>query len=461
MSVVASIEQLTEVYERQFRDRIPVGLDLHDQARQVLAGGFSGNGKSWRPLYLARAQGAHIRDVDGNEYIDLDMGFGPNLLGHSPEVIVNRVQQTLAHGTVVGLATELEIELAEAIRANVPSMELMRFVGSGTEATMMALRAARAFTGKPKVAKFEGHYHGQHDAVLVSSLGGVAGSASEPEGTLDCAGLAPQTLENTIVLPWDDIEAAASIIERHRLELAAVICEPVPNLMLGGNPPDQALLRTLRELTAAHGILLVFDEVVTGFRLGLGGAAEYFGVVPDLHTFGKVVGGGMPIGVYGGSADVMDAVVAVPAGDPRKIFQSGTFSGTPAAMAAGIAMIETLESTEAIAVANERASTLREGWRAICDRLGLAAEVTGTASWFTIFFTEQPVRSRREALRSDARLELAFSLGLLVRGVYFMQSHPGFTSSAHSEADIETALEASAEVLAEIGRSSDAGGIGR
>jgi glutamate-1-semialdehyde 2,1-aminomutase len=331
-------------------------------------------------------------------------------------------------------------------------MEVMRFVVTGTEATMMALRTARAFTGRSLVARFEGHYHGQHDAALVSGAH-VAGSEHRPEAVADGAGITRGVLDDVVVLPWNDIDQVAPVVRDAAGDLAAIILEPVPFSNLGGEEPDPEFLLALRELTWERGVLLVFDEVITGFRLGLGGAAAHFGFAPDLHCFGKAAGGGFPIGVFGGRRDVMEAVVTPRPGDPHApetIFQSGTFSGAPPTMAAGLTMLRELEETDAIAVADARAEAIRTGWRQIVDELGLAAQVTGMSSWLGLAFTDRPIRTRRDAITADRARARTFSLGLLLGGVYLAPSHPGFTSAAHTEEDVARVLDVSERVLREI-----------
>jgi glutamate-1-semialdehyde 2,1-aminomutase len=334
----------------------------------------------------------------------------------------------------------------------VPTMEVMRFVVTGTEATMMALRTARAFTGRSRIARFEGHYHGQHDAALVSGAH-VAGTEDRPEAVPDGAGITRGVLEDVVVLPWNDIDAAALVLREAARDVAAIILEPVPFSNLGGEEPDPEFLRALRELTWERGVLLIFDEVITGFRIGLGGAAAHFGFAPDLHCFGKAAGGGFPIGVFGGRRDVMEAVVTPVPGDPHAaetIFQSGTFSGAPPTMAAGLTMLRELEETDAIAVADARAEAVRAGWRQIVDELDLAAQVTGMSSWLGLAFMNRPIRTRRDSIDADRARARAFSLGLLLGGVYLAPSHPGFVSAAHTEEDVARVLETSAKVLAEI-----------
>ena len=456
--MATGIETLTAGYLEQLAERTPGSHELRREAEKVLAGGVSSHFKAWQPFYVREAKGAHLTDVDGNDYVDLIMGFGPNSLGHSPVVVVDAVREAVGHGTTLAIATPLEVELAQTIARLVPSMEVMRFVVTGTEATMMALRTARAFTGRSKIARFEGHYHGQHDAALVS-VAHVAGPEERPEGVADGAGITKGVLEDVVVLPWNEIDTVAPIVREAADDLAAIILEPVPFSNIGGEEPDHEFLRALRELTRERGVLLVFDEVITGFRLGLGGAAAHFGFAPDLHCFGKAVGGGFPVGVFGGRRDVMEAVVRPRPGDPHAaetIFQSGTFSGAPPAMAAGLAMLHELERTDALAVADARAEAIRAGWREIVAELGLQAQVTGISSWLGIAFTDRPIRTRRDALTADTARARAFSLGLLLGGVYLAPSHPGFTSSAHTEEDVTRVLEVSEQVLAEIAAASAA-----
>jgi glutamate-1-semialdehyde 2,1-aminomutase len=451
-TTAAGIDTLIAEYTARLAERTPDSHALRQQAELVLSGGVSSHFKAWQPFYVRAAQGSHLTDVDGNDYVDLVMGFGPNSLGHSPRVVVEAVQAVLGRGTSLAVATPLEVELAQTIARLVPSMEQMRFVVTGTEATMMALRTARAFTGRTRVARFEGHYHGQHDAAL-ASVAHVAGPDRRPEPVADGAGIPQGVLDDVVVLPWDDIDDVAPVVREAAGDFAAIVLEPVPFSNIGGVEPDPEFLRALRELTAQYGILLVFDEVVTGFRLGLGGAAAHFGVRPDLHVFGKAVGGGFPIGVFGGRRDVMEAVVRPKPGDPHSpetIFQSGTFSGAPPVMAAGLAMLRELEQTDAIAVADARAEAIREGWRELVGELDLPAQVTGISSWLGLLFTDRPIRTRRDAVTADAARARAFSLGLLAGGVYLAPSHPGFTSAAHSEEDVRRVLEVSREVLGRI-----------
>jgi len=458
-TVETSIDGLITQYRAQLAERMPASHALRADAEKVLAGGVSSHFKAWQPFYVHEAKGSHLVDIDGNDYVDLIMGFGPNSLGHSPDVVVDAVREATGHGTSLAIATPLEVELAQTIARLMPTMEVMRFVVSGTEATMMAARTARAFTGRTKIARFEGHYHGQHDAALVS-VAHVAGSERRPEAAPDGAGIPQGVLDDVVVLPWNEIDLVAPLVREVADDLAAIILEPVPFSNIGGVEPNHEFIRALRELTWERGVLLVFDEVITGFRLGLGGAAAHFGVPPDLHCLGKAVGGGFPVGVFGGRRDVMEAVVRPRAGDPhaeQTIFQSGTFSGTPPAMAAGLALLRELERSDAIAVADARAEEIRAGWREIVAGLGLPAQVTGISSWLGISFTDRPIRTRRDALSADAAQARAFSLGLLLGGVYLAPSHPGFTSAAHTDEDVRRVLEVSEQVLAQIAATEKGG----
>ena len=445
----SSLDLLIKSYEAALARAMPQSAALKVRGSSSLAGAVSANIKLWYPIYVRDAKGSRFRDIDNNSYIDLCLGYGPNLLGHSPDSLIDAVAGVISCGTSLAIATPLEVQLAERIQACVPSMELMRFVVSGTEATMMALRVARAFTGKSKVAKFVGHYHGQHDLILFNGVGEHADAVAPVP---DCAGLPDNLADNIIVLPWNDLDRSVELITQHADQLAAVICEPVPYFQLGGNPPDPGFLQGLRDITSQTGVLLVFDEVITGFRLCLGGAAEYFSVIPDLHTFGKLVGGGFPIGVYGGRKDIMEKVVSLGGhgGGHSRIFQSGTFSGAPPSMVAGIEMLSALASSAVYRVAGDRAEQLRAGWRSITGELGLAAQITGIESIFGIYFTDRPIRTLADAYTSDGLAARAFSLGLLAHGVYCKPAHPGVTAVTHTPDDIAEVLRVSRTVLEEI-----------
>ncbi len=423
-----------------------------------MPGGASGDGKTWWPLFFAGAHGSHVVDVDGNDYIDLVLGIGPNMLGHTDSAVVDAVHECFSSvGGAVAAGTALEVELAERIARVIPVMEQMRFVSTGTEATLMAIRAARAYTGKPRIAKFEGHYHGQHDEVLVSAFGGVAGEPRAPVAVSDCVGLNDSVERNAIILPWNDIEVVEQILTDRVDDIAALICEPIPCVPQGGEPPEEGFLQAVRELTERLGILLIFDEVVTGLRMREGSAAAHFGIAPDLMTLGKVAGGGLPVGVFGGRADVMCTVLGPDADPDRKMFQSGTFSGSPVVMAAGIALIDRLADGVAHQRADATAERLRDGLRTAAAAVDLPVQVTGISSWFGVYFTDRQIRGRRDILSNNALQARAFSIGLLGRGVFYKPAHPGFTSASHTDADIQHVLDHSAELFAAIAEHAQAG----
>jgi glutamate-1-semialdehyde 2,1-aminomutase len=447
----STLVELGSAYRERVATAAPTSRTDRLRASQVLAGGVSGDAKAWAPLLFGGGGGCHITDIDGNDYVDLIMGFGASILGHGVPISRTAIEAALADGAPLGVSTPMEVALAEEIQRLVPSMEMMRFVATGSEATMMALRTARAFTQRSKIAKFEGHYHGQHDCVLISATGrAVKGSVSSPEPISDCAGLSSALVDEVVVMSWHDLASNLEQIQRHGHDLAAVILEPVP-AQLGATPPDDEYLIALRDVTQELGILLIFDEVVTGFRLALGGAADFFGVRPDLHVFGKIAGGGLPLGAYGGRRDIMDAVVTPASRTAEQgIYQSGTFSGLPAAMAAGLATLTEIQNTQALAIASARGNQIRLGWKEICDERGLKAQVTGVESMFSIFFTQHTVRTSRDVLTANRAASQTFSMGLLAEGVYLPPQHQGLTSAAHTPDSIAAVLEASERVLAEM-----------
>lgn len=449
------MSEVLERFEMTYIDRTPRSREIFERAQLLLAGGVAGNNKFMKPhpLYVDHASGSRIVDVDGNEYIDLLMGAGPLMLGHRPDKVGEAILSQARRGTHFVLPTELESELAGRITRHVPYVERLRFTTTGSEATIMTLRVARALTGRDKVAKFDGHFHGHaHDSLSVSSIvpSGLADGRLTP--TPDWAGLPNSAAENAIVLPFDDADQAVDIVEKNADSLAAVVLEPVPFSSLGGIGPDPELLRGIREVTRAHGILLIYDEVITAFRLCLGGAGTYYGVEPDLVAMGKIIGGGLPLGSFGGRAEFMERVVTPtrqPSDAQSKIFQSGTFSANPMSLAAGIATLDELETLDYEAV-GARSQRLRLGLAAVCESVGIDAQLTGVESMFHIHFTNQPIRSHRDAQTSDHRMSRAFCFGLIVRGVFWPLLHGGFLSASHSDADVSRVLEAAAETLAEL-----------
>ena len=414
------------------------------RARELFPGGVSSpvrafGGVGGEPFVVERGEGARIRDVDGNEYIDYVLSWGPLVLGHAAPVVLDALRETMARGTSFGIPTMLEVELGELVRARMPHVEMLRFVSSGTEATMSALRVARAATGRDLLLKFDGCYHGHGDSLLVRAGSGVAtlGLPNSPGVPEALAGL-------TLVAPFNDAAAVEELLRRHAGRVAAIIVEPVIG-NAGFIAPDPAFLPALRRLADEHGALLIFDEVMTGFRIAPGGAAERFGVIADLTTLGKVIGGGVPVAAYGGRRDLLEQVA--PSGP---VYQAGTLSGNPLAMAAGIATLTALtpDAHEALA---RRTRALVEGLRGIAARRGVPFTADSAGSMFGFFFRAEPVRSYADARTSDVDLFRRFFHAALARGVYLAPSpyEAGFTSTAHGDAEIAVTLERLDAALAE------------
>ena len=419
---------------------------LFEEAQQILPGGVDSPVRAFRavggqPLFIEKGKGAYLYDVDGNKLIDYVLSWGPLILGHANEKVVAAVKAAAELGTSFGAPSPLEVTLAHKVRDFMPNLEMMRFVNSGTEATMTALRLARAYTRRTKIIKFEGCYHGHADLLLVQAGSGVA-----TLGLPDSPGVPPATVQDTLVARYNDLDSVAELFARYPGEIAAVIVEPVAGNM-GVVLPAEDFLPGLRKLTEQHGALLIFDEVMTGFRVALGGAQALYGVQPDLTTLGKVIGGGLPVGAYGGKREMMQMIA--PAGP---VYQAGTLSGNPLAMAAGIAQLTELEKPG-----------LWDGIAQTCERLmagiGEAAQEAGIPIWqshqgtmFGIFFTSQPVVDWTSAKSSNVRRFGAFFQGMLERGVYLAPSQfeAGFVSTAHGEVEIAHTLEAAREVFAKL-----------
>ncbi|MEE9399691.1 MAG: aminotransferase class III-fold pyridoxal phosphate-dependent enzyme [Dehalococcoidales bacterium] len=448
-----------EVFEEQYISRTKKSRQMYEEARHYLAGGVPGGARYRRPypVYVKEARGSKLWDVDGNEYIDLLMGAGPAILGHSPPSVMKAVKEQLDRGTIMQVTGEFAVELAKKITKHMPGMELIRFVNSGSEAVHIALRAARAYTGRDKYAKFEGSYNGQLDNVLVS--GDVYGGPEDaPESVPASAGIPKSILDETIVLPWNNAEAAVSLIKKHAKELAAVLIDPVGGIHLGGIPAEKSLVQALREVTEKEGIILIFDEVISGFRMGLSGGYSLSGVVPDMRSLGKIIGGGFPVGAYGGRRDIMEKVVAPP--DPaeaknaalrkQKIFSSGTYSGNPISMVAGLATIKELEKPGFYEHIDGCAERVRSGLPEIASDMGLDIQVVGVRSLFSVHFTSRPLKNVRDILGSDRETAGVFYTGLVANGVYIPEHHFGVISGAHTNADIDKILSVSEIVLKEI-----------
>jgi glutamate-1-semialdehyde 2,1-aminomutase len=411
---------------------------LFARAQKAIPGGVNSPVRAFRsvggpPPFIVRGQGSRIWDADGNQYIDYVGSWGPLLLGHRHPDIVRAVEEALARGTSFGAPTEAETELAEAIREAVPSMELVRLVNSGTEATMSAIRLARGFTGRDLTVKFEGCYHGHVDSLLVKAGSGVA-----TLGLADTAGVPKSFADTTIALPFNSVEAVARAFDTHPDRIASIIVEPVVGNM-GCVGPAPGFLEALREITTRYGALLIFDEVMTGFRVSFGGAQQLYGIRPDLTTLGKVIGGGLPIGAYGGRADVMAKIAPL-----GPVYQAGTLSGNPLAVSAGLAMLRHLSGHPEVYKELER--------RTACLVADMPKDVTvnRAGSMFTLFFNQGPVTDFESAKRSDTKQFAEYYHFMLERGVYLAPSQfeAAFVSAAHTDEDIANTAEAAREFFA-------------
>jgi len=416
--------------------------ELYGRAVKVMPAGVSSPVRAYKPapLFISRGSGADIFDADGRQYTDFCMAFGPLVLGHADPDVMAAVEDRLRNGALYGAPTELEVEYAELLSRLYPSMGMTRFCSSGTEATMHAVRLARGATGRRILIKTDGGFHGSHDSVLVRS-----GSGSLTHGAPDSLGVPEETARNTVVVEYNDAGALRSAIKANGDDVAAFIVEPVLG-NIGPVPPAGDYLREVREITEEAGVLLIFDEVITGFRLAMGGAQERYGVRPDITTLGKIAGGGLPIGVFGASAELMSNVSPL-----GKVYQGGTFSGNPVSLAAGMATVTKLRSMghERLDAAGE---AMRKGLREAFDEAGVPCQAQGAGSMFQTFLAPEPVTSKATAMRSDAARFMRLHSELLKRGVYLppSQYETCFVSTAHDRARIESALEAYRDALRSI-----------
>jgi len=386
------------------------------------------NAVGGEPLFIKSAKGCTITDVDGNEFIDYVSSWGPLIFGHAHPRIVEAIIRQAELGTSYGASTELEIELAEKVVNAVPSIDVVRMVNSGTEAVMSALRLARGITGRDKIVKFEGCYHGHGDSLLVKAGSGLA-SLSIPE----CPGIVSSLAEKTLNLPFNDAEQVRQLFEKEGCEIAALIVEPVAGNM-GAIPPAPGFLETLREETKKAGALLIFDEVITGFRVSLGGAQNLFGVTPDITCLGKIIGGGLPVGAYGGSKEVMDHISPV-----GSVYQAGTLSGNPLAMAAGNVMVDLLSEARVYDLLEEKSNKLCDGLQKNVQELGISAQFTRVGSMFSMFFTDQKIENFDTVKTCDTEFFKRYFNALLEEGVYIAPSQfeVGFMSAIHSDKEID------------------------
>ena len=410
---------------------------MFEQAKEVIPGGVNSPVRACKsvgcdPLFISKASGSSIFDVDGNEYIDFVSSWGPMIMGHAHPAILDGVQQAAVNGTSFGAPTPAEIELASLVVDSVPAIEKVRFVSSGTEATMSAVRLARGYTGRKKVVKFDGCYHGHSDSFLVK-----AGSGVITLGIPGSPGVPDDIVKNTISIPYNDVQTLTKTLAEQGDDIACIIVEPVGGNM-GCVPPGDGFLQALRDLTAEHGIVLIFDEVITGFRLALGGAQQFYNVTPDLTCLGKIIGGGLPVGAYGGKQEIMDHIA--PDGP---VYQAGTLSGNPLAMAAGIATLKLLGRDGFYEELNEKAADFAVMLESAAKSAGIDVTLNRVGSLMTGFFTTEPVTDFESAMKADTDKYGTHYRQMLSQGIYLAPSQfeAAFVSAAHTREQLEKAAE--------------------
>ncbi|MGE3799789.1 MAG: glutamate-1-semialdehyde 2,1-aminomutase [Candidatus Kapaibacterium sp.] len=428
--------------------RVTTSQNLFSRAQQVIPGGVNSPARAFggvggEPIFFASAKGCRMTDVDGNHYIDYVGSWGPFILGHGDERVLKSLRGQLELATSFGAPSEAEVEIAELLTTLIPGLDMVRLVSSGTEATMSAVRVARGYTGRNKIIKFEGCYHGHGDSFLIK-----AGSGLLTLGEPNSPGVTPGTAADTLVAEFNNIDSVRSLFAEHRGDIAAVIIEPIGGNM-GVVPSTPEFLTALRELCLAEGSLLIFDEVMTGFRVALSGAASIYNVIPDMYTYGKIIGGGLPVGAYGGRREIMECVSPV-----GPVYQAGTLSGNPMAVSAGLATLRALIEDDPYPSLEEKGATVEFELKRMIENYNLPGVINRVGSMLTLFFTREPVQNYTSAVASDTALFARFFHGMLNRGIYLppSQFEAWFLSATHADEDIQSTLEAADSVLSELAR---------
>lgn len=418
------------------------------RAQEVIPGGVNSPVRAFKavgeaPVFVKHGEGAHITDIDGQTYVDMVCSWGPLILGHRHPAVVSAIQEALEHGTTFGMPTELETEMAALICELIPSVEMVRMVSSGTEATMSALRLARGYTGRDLIVKFEGCYHGHADHLLIN-----AGSGAMTFGVPSSPGVPADVAKETLVAKYNDLASVRALFEEHPAEIAAVIVEPIPGNM-GLIMPEEGFLEGLREITSEYGAVLIFDEVISGFRASAGGAQKVFGVMPDLTCLGKIIGGGLPVGAFGGKREIMAHLS--PSGP---VYQAGTLSGNPLAMSAGFAALSVLKNEQPYDALAAKGAALADGLRVLAAKHSVAVTVNQFGSLLTVFFTDRPVHCYADATTSDTAKFATFFSTMLANGVHLppSQFECWFLSTAHSQDDLDKVLAAADLAFAEVSK---------